>query len=280
MTEEMNAGVVEREGEIDNAVEPGLMRKILRVTFRILIAMVIGLALGVGIYYGFLRLYRDAIEPIQNYEARIGDLEHSLDLLQEDLDADSAELTDRQAEIEGRLAEQGEAIASVEALVEAAQDDLREQRNVLGAVGDLQDDLEELSLALGTVSLQVEQLEADIASGDLPAQRVQRTALYLQAMSLLTRARLEIDRDNLGFAREQILAAQTVLGRLLPTDPEADMIYGDEQLVVAILERLDLVLVDLGNRPAVAADELEAAWKLFLEALQPVQLEEIEAGGE
>jgi uncharacterized coiled-coil protein SlyX len=147
MTEEINAEVVEREGEIESTTEPGLLSKILRVTFRILIAVVIGLALGVGIYYGFLRLYRDAIEPIQNYEARIGDLERSLDLLQEDSKIDSAELTDRQAEIEGRLAEQGEAIASAEALVAAAQEDLREQRKVLGTVEDLQGDLEEISLA-------------------------------------------------------------------------------------------------------------------------------------
>jgi hypothetical protein len=280
MTEEMNAEVVEREDEIRNATQPGLMSRILRVTFRILIAIVIGLALGAGIYYGFLRLYRDAIEPIQNYEARIGDLENSLEFLKEDVGIDNAELTDRQAVIEGRLAEQGEAIASVEALVAAAQEDLREQRIVLGTVEDLQGDLEELSLSLGAVSLQVEQLEADIASGDLPAQKVQRTAIYLQAMTLLTRARLELDRDNTGFAGQQIVAAQAALNRLLPAESEVEVTYGDEQLVIAILERLDLILADLRDRPAVAEDELEAVWKLFLEALQPVQLEEIEAGGE
>jgi hypothetical protein len=280
MTEEMNAEVVEREDEIRNATQPGLMSRILRVTFRILIAIVIGLALGAGIYYGFLRLYRDAIEPIQTYEARIGDLENSLEFLKEDVGIDNAELTDRQAVIEGRLAEQGEAIASVEALVAAAQEDLREQRIVLGTVEDLQGDLEELSLSLGAVSLQVEQLEADIASGDLPAQKVQRTAIYLQAMTLLTRARLELDRDNTGFAGQQIVAAQAALNRLLPAESEVEVTYGDEQLVIAILERLDLILADLRDRPAVAEDELEAVWKLFLEALQPVQLEEIEAGGE
>jgi hypothetical protein len=130
------------------------------------------------------------------------------------------------------------------------------------------------------VSTRVEQLEADIATGDLSAQRVQRTAVYLRAMSLLTRARLELDRDNLGFAGEQVNAARETLNELIVVDPQAEDIDGDEALIVTILERLDLVLLDLPMRPNVAGDELEAVWKLFIEALQTVQLDEIDAGGE
>ena len=140
-------------------------------------------------------------------------------------------------------------------------------------------EMEEVTLALGSVSMLVEQLENEIAAGDLPAQRVQRTAVYLRAMSLLTRAQLELDRDNLGFAAEQVEAARETLGELVKADPEEEESLEDA-LLATILERLDLVLSDLPNRPKVAADELEAVWKFFMEALQPVQLEQPETGGE
>jgi hypothetical protein len=98
-------------------------------------------------------------------------------------------------------------------------------------------------------------------------------------MSMLTRAQLELDRDNLGFAAEQVVAARETLGELINVDPEAEASV-DDALLATILERLDLVLLDLPTRPKVAADELEAVWKLFMEALQPVQLEQPETGGE
>jgi hypothetical protein len=128
--------------------------------------------------------------------------------------------------------------------------------------------------------MRVEQLEADILGGDLPAQKVQRTAVYLRAMTLLTRARLELDRNNLGFAREQVEAAQMALNELVPPISVTEDEFGDEQILAAMIERLDLVLLDLPRQPAVAAQELEAVWKLFMQATQSVQFDDIEAGGE
>ena len=280
MTEETNVVVVETELAEPKTTEPGVMSRVVRVFFRILVAVVVGLALGAGLYVGAVRLYREAIEPIQGYEARIGDLERSLDLMRTELEADSSEITTRQVEIEGRLAEQNEAIASVEALVISAQMDLREQRKILSTVEDLSETLDDLSLALGTISLRVEHIEEEIATGDLPAQRVQRTAVYLRAMTLLTRASIELDRDNLGFAKEQIEAARAALNELVLADMLSEVEDGDGGLLTSILERLDLVLQDLRSQPAAAADELEAVWKLFLVATEPVQLEESETGGE
>jgi chromosome segregation ATPase len=271
--------LVDISQEVQSTSEPGVMRRVGRVIFRTLVAIIIGLALGMGLYYGSIRLYREAIEPIQNYEERISELERSLDQVRNTLESENLELDNRQASIEGRLAEHAEAVASVEALVQATQQDLREQRRILSTVEELEEEMEEVTLALGSVSLLVEQLENEIAAGDLPAQRVQRTAVYLRAMSLLTRAQLELDRDNLGFAAEQVEAARETLGELEKADPEEEESL-EEPLLATILERLDLVLSDLPNRPQVAADELEAVWKFFMEALQPVQLEQPETGGE
>jgi len=276
MTEETNTVIAETDLAEPNLAEPSVMGRILRVLFRILVAVVVGLTLGAGLYFGAVRLYREAIEPIQGYEARIGDLERSLDLLSEELETDSSQITTRQVEIEGRLAEQGEAIASVEALVKSAQMDLREQRAILSTVEDMNETLDDLSMALGSISLRVEALEEEIAAGDLPAQRVQGTVVYLRAMTLLTRARIELYRDNLGFAAEQVEAARAALSDLVLSDTLSE----NDELLTTILGRLDLVLQDIRSRPVAAADELEAVWKLFIEATEPLQLEEIEAGGE
>ena len=276
MTEETKTVIVEADLAEPNLAEPSVMGRILRVLFRILVTVVVGLTLGAGLYFGAVRLYREAVEPIQGYEARIGDLERSLDLLSEELETDSSQITTRQVEIEGRLAEQGEAIASVEALVKSAQMDLREQRTILSTVEDMNETLDDLSMALGSISVRVESLEEEIAAGDLPAQRVQGTVVYLRAMTLLTRARIELDRDNLGFAAEQVETARAALSDLV----ESDMISENDERLTTILDRLDLALQDIRSRPVAAADELEAVWKLFIEATEPLQLEEIEAGGE
>lgn len=280
MTEEMKYEAVQGE-EVERRSEvPGVMRKLGRVLFRTLVAIIVGLAIGIGLYYGALRLYREAIEPIQGYGDRILDLERRLDLLSKDMEVESQELNDRQASIEGRLAMQAEALASVEALVDAAQEDLREQRGILNAVGELEGQVEDLTLAVDNVSSLVEQFELEIVAGDMTSQRVQRTATYLRAMSLLTRAQLELDRDNYGFAAEQIAAARAIMSGLIVVDETSGESVGDEALVGLILERLDAVLLDLPSRPAVAGDGLEAVWKLFMEAVQPVQLEQPETGGE
>jgi predicted RNase H-like nuclease (RuvC/YqgF family) len=271
--------LVEISQEVQSTSEPSMMRRVGRVVFRTLITIIVGLALGMGLYYGSIRLYREAIEPIQNYEDRISELERSLDQVSNTLESENIELHNRQAGIEGRLAEYAEAVASVEALVQATQQDLRDQRRIISSIEDIEKEMEELTLALGSVSTLVEQLEIDIEAGELTAQQVQRTAVYLRAMSMLTRAQLELDRDNLGFAAEQVVAARETLGELINVDPEVEASV-DDALLATILERLDLVLLDLPTRPKVAADELEAVWKLFMEALQPVQLEQPETGGE
>jgi hypothetical protein len=57
-------------------------------------------------------------------------------------------------------------------------------------------------------------------------------------------------------------------------------VYGDEEILTDILERLDGVIAELPARADTAGNDLETVWGLFLEALQPEQITESEAGGE
>jgi type II secretory pathway component PulJ len=275
--------LVEPAGEAQEDIQAAgdkVFTRIGRILFRLLVAVVVGLALGAGLYYGAVRLYREAIEPIQQYEQRISDLERSLGQITQTLESDSQELNQRQTILEGRLAEQTEALASARALLDGVQQDVREQRRMLGGVAELEDEIENITLALGELSDLVAGLEAAIAAGDLPAQRVQRTAVYLRAMSLLTRAELELEQNNQGFAAEQVEAAKQTLSELVEGDAQVEDPSHDQALIVTIVERLDGILSDLPGRPEVAANDLEAVWQLFMEAVQPLQLEDIETGGE
>jgi hypothetical protein len=275
--------LVEPAGEAQEDIQAAgdkVFTRIGRILFRLLAAVVVGLALGAGLYYGAVRLYREAIEPIQQYEQRISDLERSLGQITQTLESDSQELNQRQTILEGRLAEQTEALASARALLDGVQQDVREQRRMLGGVAELEDEIENITLALGELSDLVAGLEAAIAAGDLPAQRVQRTAVYLRAMSLLTRAELELEQNNQGFAAEQVEAAKQTLSELVEGDAQVEDPSHDQALIVTIVERLDGILSDLPGRPEVAANDLEAVWQLFMEAVQPLQLEDIETGGE
>jgi predicted alternative tryptophan synthase beta-subunit len=82
-------------------------------------------------------------------------------------------------------------------------------------------------------------------------------------MTMITKARLWLIQDNLGQAAEEISAVRELLANSV-----VDMNVVDEELV-QIIERLDLALVDVRTSPIVAADELEIAWKLLVEATNP-----------
>ena len=85
----------------------------------------------------------------------------------------------------------------------------------------------------------------------------------IQAMTLLCKAHLWLAEDNLGLAAEEIMAARDILTFI----PESDSVEEDA-LIDQIIDRLSLALADVRTIPIVAADELEIAWKLMLEATE------------
>jgi hypothetical protein len=74
---------------------------------------------------------------------------------------------------------------------------------------------------------------------------------------------LWLAEDNLGLAAEEIIAARDILTFI----PESDSVEEDA-LMDQIIDRLSLALADVRTIPIVAADELEIAWKLMLEATE------------
>ena len=123
--------------------------------------------------------------------------------------------------------------------------------------------LEAITADLDETIGRVELLEVTLSEVEFPAAEFGRQVRMISAMTMITKARLWLIQDNLGQAAEEISAARELLANSV-----VDINVVDEELV-QIIERLDLALADVRTTPIVAADELEIAWKLLVEATSP-----------
>ncbi|MGH2619445.1 MAG: hypothetical protein ACRDHG_02585 [Anaerolineales bacterium] len=145
------------------------------------------------------------------------------------------------AEAESRLDEQQRSAADVQAMLD-----------------DQGGEQDRLASQLTTLTDQLEQLNTRIEA-DPPAADLQRDLQLTQAMLSLVRARLWLVENNLGLAIAEIERARELLQPLADAQPGADNFE-------AAIERLDFALIELNTRPLVAADDIEIAWKLLIEA--------------
>ncbi len=239
------------------------LTRVVRSVFRVVLVSVIGIALGVGIYFGTRGLYRNYVEPMQASLRRIAEIEEAL-AQDKVLARKQAEQTgERLAEIDGRLAEQSEALAILVVEIDSVQNELENQDTRIDRLRTMVNRIETLSSDLRATADQVEGLETALSEIELPAQRISKQLRMIQAMTLLCKAHLWLDEDNLGLAAEEIIAARDILTFI----PESDSVEEDA-LMDQIIDRLSLALADVRTIPIVAADELEIAWKLMLEATE------------
>lgn len=103
-----------------------------------------------------------------------------------------------------------------------------------------------------------------------------------RSMELMSRAQMFLYQANYGLALEDIAAARGILAEI---EPEAA--GADADVIAQTVERLDLAIAALPDRPVIAADDLAIAWRLLLgeapasptRSLPPVVVEP-EAGAE
>lgn len=247
--------------------------QVMRVLLRFLIVVLLGGVFGIAIYFGVPTLYRSAIEPMQVNALRIAELEEALNQVQTTSSRQVEQVGERLVEIEGRLAEQGEAFAAMEAELEVVQTSLEDQRDRVSRLRDLVDRVEDLTSDMDEMVTRVETLEASLTAVELPAASIGRQLQLIRAMTLLTKARLWLVQDNLGLAAEEITTARNLLDELIGAEQD-----GEDEVLGQIVERLDLALMDIRTTPIVAADELEIAWKLLVEVTRPASYLTIPSG--
>jgi predicted RNase H-like nuclease (RuvC/YqgF family) len=253
---------VARQGSGEGAAT-GFYRGI-RLIFRFLIVVLFGVVLGAAIYFGVPALYRAVVEPMQVNTQRIDDLELALAEERETARSRAAETGELVVDVEGRLAEQGELLAALQAEVEGLSSKQEEQHDQITRLLRLADQIESLNADLLETDARVADLETVLVEADLPAQRIERHLQLIRVMTLLTRARLWLIQDNLGLAADDVEISRDVLAAMLEsaTQDEADKL-------VPIITRLEQALEDLRIAPVIAADDLEIAWKLLTAATEP-----------
>ncbi len=249
--------------DVDEEGEPSVFRRFLGFLLRIIVILILGIGLGAGAYFGIPKLYRDFIAPVQENSQRLDQLEQDLTASNEMIETQMDQLKERLVDLEGRLAVQAEDLAALEARVERLRSVQDEHEDEVSELALLPDDVSEVELTILGLADRVDEIEAELAVLGIPAHQLQYQLHLVRTMALLTRARVSLIHDNLGLASEDISAASEVINAMIEqgTPEEIDTLE-------SILKRLDLALDDVRQSPVIAADELEIAWKLLIEATQ------------
>lgn len=231
--------------------------RLARFLLRVLFVLVIGIGLGLAVYFGAPALYRRYIEPVQVNTERLAELEDQMTAYQQEARADRAALDARLAEIEGQLAQQTEALAGL-------QSDVTLHGSRLNSLAGLPNRLASLETDADDLAAQVTALEADLADAESPTQQLGRRLEMIRALETLTRARLWLNQDNLGLAADDMQEASDILRQVAADAPDQEAAALD-----MIIDRLGLAIGNLPDSPVVASDDLEIAWRQLADAAGP-----------
>jgi len=280
----------------------GWFTRLVRVTLRLIFAVVLGLALGAGIYYGTIAIFNNVIEPIQDNTQGIKALETRFQLAEEDQKQQADEITARiqaleisgdqhkaaLAELQGRIdtleADQAALLETATNELNAILDQAAQEQDALKKdVGNLDADLKSLNSEMNGIvqnydSLQaeVDELVKNISANDENLARieaewneklseftaVQHDLQLFKTIELLTRSRYHLVQNNLGLARQDIQDGYDLLLLIQGTIPEYQV-----ETYSDILSRIESALANLPQRPVAAADDVDSAWNLLLRGL-------------
>jgi hypothetical protein len=262
---------------------------LLRFIVRLLFVVLIGAALGVGIYFGFMALYQQYVaqlDTVQEAQSAQADLKAGLGGLQADVDALQADLQSMEEAQEAARVD----LEVAQAALQGAQD-LRQAE--IDALQEAQDQLEADMVAMQADQKAMEQsletLEAEVEAaaealteavagseeklaalgaelqGERSPAALYRELQVVRAMELVTRGRLFLAQNSLGQAQSDIEAGRDLLDAL-----QSEVSLGQAVVLADIIALLDGALDNLPTAPVAAADELDGAWQLLLVGL-PVE---------
>jgi chromosome segregation ATPase len=268
---------------------------------RLLFAFIVGVAIGVGIYFGARLLYSEYQSLTQDYESRIAALESNqaeadqtvsdrlsgyqtrLETLEIQGDTQKETLT----ELAGRLDSHDEfrsyhatlvmgqqltlqnmqdLIPEMQVEISTVQSDLETlQGDLTGIEDDIQamaDDTEEYFNGLEENQAAIDAMNEMVLATEARMTALEHKMVMLQGMELLTRARLNLVQGNATLAQSDIEAARDLLTGLQAELPTNQAAYVGEVVTV-----LDETLSYLPGAPLTASDLLETAWQMLAAGL-------------
>ncbi len=221
----------------------------LKVFLRLLVAIMVGLSIGLGLYFGGVTLYRIAVGPGPSYDQQLQDYQEEVAQLRLDLAERDLEIDEQQSGLEGRIDDGADEIAN-------QSEAINEQMAVLAA-------------ELATLMDRLDTFEVSLSEVGHPVDEMQGRLQLIRAMTLISRAQFWLSEDNLGQASEDVTAARAMIfDRAEKWREETE--YGDRVTVLdEIVSRLDIALEDIRTQPSIAEDEIEIAWKLLIVVTDP-----------
>lgn len=221
----------------------------LKVFLRLLVSIMVGLSIGLGLYFGGVTLYRIAVGPGPSYDQQLQDYQEEVAQLRLDLAERDLEIDEQQSALEGRINDGADEVAN-------QSEAINEQMTVLAAeLAVLMDRLDTFEVSLSEVGHPVDEMQG----------RLQ----LIRAMTLISRTQFWLSEDNLGQASEDVTSARAMISAQADKWRE-ETEYGDSVTVLdEIVSRLDIALEDIRTQPSIAEDEIEIAWKLLIVVTGP-----------
>jgi DNA repair exonuclease SbcCD ATPase subunit len=283
---------------------PSFFVRFLRFIVRLLFVLIIGIALGVGIFFGVTTLYRVYIKPAQMNTVRLDTAEIQLEQLDEFVSDRSDDLSARidtlemqgdnnkttfyalesrlaaletaQAEQDEVLVQQSDAQAALEDDLLAVQGSYEQLQTELDALGSqvqsldtelsgIEDELQTLDENLQTLSGEIERIESLAALVEVNEQR--QIAVENEFQLLRTMAMLTRSRMHLANGNTTLASADILVARELLVSLQAELPDFQAQTLQETIDQLDAALSFLPRSPLQASDRLEGAWDLLLNGL-------------
>lgn len=268
----------------------GAVGRVLRFLVRLALVLIVGVLIGLGLFYGVPYAYRRLMWPVQENSTRIG-------ILEKQVSRNSESIFDNQLALENRISDlEKEIVGLREEGAERAEDQEaleQEIQHLAGRLSALEDDvgvqrqeLEEAQVGFSETASDLtreidaveEELEAarEELNEEIDASREAVNALegrlneagvrllFLQTAQDLLKVRLLLIEDNPGTARETLALAVEHLeqaGGLVPEQAERVEDLRDRMLAVDDL---------IANRSFRARPSLEALWADLMGFVTPL----------
>jgi len=251
-----------QQSTVSPAHEDGrsLWNRVLGVTLRVLLVVLIGAGLGIGAYWGLPAVYRDFIAPVQQNTQQLEQSQAELADLRAAQHVASATQLTQLADIQGEIARQGEALSALQADVGNLQAIQPTLAAGVRSLARLDSDLADLQAAATQTAGQIEALGVAARTPNPTVQAVDQRLEILRLMQLVSQARLSLAEGNLGQANTDLESAKAALSDLTARADE-----GHQAAFEDVGTRLDLAQQEVKANPSVAADDLDIAWQLLVE---------------
>ncbi len=285
--------------------QPSGWARFWRFLVRLLLVVVIGIIIGVALYWTVPALYRQFILPVQEHQLRLDSLEakhvmyvqqtnekisnlqtrlQSLETQQDADKANLATLNDRLDDVEAAVATQQAHLDTDLTNQQSLTDDFTAFKSELSDFQvQAQDDLEALQEAQKTMQSDLNELQTDQTQFEENLQDLENqvndlaTVVYqedtrwkvLQLDMEMVKVMELLTRARSYLAQGNITLAQDSIanGRDLLIRLQLDVPEYQTEVIAEIITQLDEALVALPRFPVRTADHLEAAWQLILEGL-------------